>query len=493
MSRVLRIHPRDNVAVALEPIRAGETVTAEGVSVAALRDIPQGHKLAIAPISAGAEVVKYGYPIGRARADIAPGEWVHTHNLATGLDAGAAVEAAVAGPQARTLPPAEFMGYRRAGGGVGVRNELWIIPTVGCVNSAAQTLARRMSRELEGKVDGVYAWTHPYGCSQMGDDQEHTRRILCGLIRHPNAGGVLVLGLGCENSSIPVLQELLGHWDGERVAFLECQAVEDELAEGERLLRALAERAAADRRESVGADELVIGLKCGGSDGLSGITANPLVGRITDRLTAMGGSALLAEVPEMFGAEGVLFRRCADGAAARDLPALVEEFKDYFVRHGQVVYENPSPGNKAGGITTLEEKSLGCVQKGGSAPVSGVLRYGERVKTRGLSVLQTPGNDLVSTTGLAAAGAHLILFTTGRGTPFGAPVPTLKIATNSALAEHKPGWIDYDAGGLARGEGWQAHADALFRLVLDTASGAPTRSERAGCREIAIWKDGVTL
>ena len=493
MSRALRIHPMDNVAVALTPIGAGETVAVEGAAVAARQDIPQGHKVALAPIAAGAEVVKYGCPIGRAKTDIRPGEWVHTHNLGTGLEAGTAVEARVAGPGQSSLPPETFQGYRRRSGGVGIRNELWIVPTVGCVNGVAQTLARRLGPKLEGKVDGVYAWPHPYGCSQMGDDQEHTRHILCGLIRHPNAGGVLVLGLGCENSSIQVLQALLKDWDEERVAFLECQSVEDELAEGERLLRGLADRAAEDRREAIRAEELVIGLKCGGSDGLSGITANPLVGRVTDRLTAMGGSALLAEVPEMFGAESVLFRRCADEAAARALPALVEDFKDYFVRHGQVVYENPSPGNKAGGITTLEEKSLGCVQKGGTAPVADVLRYGERVRRRGLSVLQTPGNDLVSTTGLAAAGAHLILFTTGRGTPFGAPVPTLKIATNSALAGRKGGWIDYDAGGLARGDGWEAHTSALFRLVLDTASGSPTRSERAGYREIAIWKDGVTL
>ena len=376
---------------------------------------------------------------------------------------------------------------------MGIRNELWIVPTVGCVNGVARSMAQRVEDYARGRVDGVHVWSHPYGCSQMGEDQEHTRAILCGLIRHPNAGAVLVLGLGCENSSIAVLQERLGRWDSQRVAFLECQAVEDELAEGERLLRELAARAAADRREPVGADELVVGLKCGGSDGLSGITANPLAGRVTDRVIAMGGSALLAEVPEMFGAEGVLFRRCADEGVTRALPALVEEFKDYFTRHGQVVYENPSPGNKAGGITTLEEKSLGCVQKGGNTPIVDVLHYGETVRRRGLTVLQTPGNDLVSATGLAAAGAHLILFTTGRGTPFGAPVPTLKLATNTALASRKAGWIDYDAGGLAQGDAWEPHIQALLQLVLDTASGAPTRAEAAGYREIAIWKDGVTL
>ena len=290
MSRALRIHPLDNVAVALTSIGAGETVAVEGAALTARQDIPQGHKVALTPIAAGAELVKYGCPIGRAKADIRPGEWVHTHNLGTGLETGAAVEAQVAGIGQTPLPPEAFQGYRRRDGGVGIRNELWIVPTVGCVNGVAQTLSSRLEPELHGKVDGVYAWPHPYGCSQMGDDQEHTRRVLCGLIRHPNAGGVLVLGLGCENSNVQVLQNLLGGWDEERVAFLECQAVEDEVAEGERLLRLLADRASGDRRETIGAEELVIGLKCGGSDGLSGITANPLVGRVTDRVTAMGGS-----------------------------------------------------------------------------------------------------------------------------------------------------------------------------------------------------------
>lgn len=421
MSRCLRIAPTDNVAVALEPVAAGIRVAVEGASVTTREDIPQGHKLALTAIPAGADVIKYGYPIGRARTEIQPGQWVHTHNLATRLDGAGAPQAQVRGGAPAPLRPRSFQGYRRADGRVGIRNELWIVPTVGCVNGVARSMARRVEDYARGRVDGVHVWFHPYGCSQMGEDQEHTRAILCGLIRHPNAGAVLVLGLGCENSSIAVLQERLGRWDSQRVAFLECQAVEDELAEGERLLRELADR------------------------------------------------------------------------VARALPALVEEFKDYFTRHGQVVYENPSPGNKAGGITTLEEKSLGCVQKGGNTPIVDVLHYGETVRRRGLTVLQTPGNDLVSATGLAAAGAHLILFTTGRGTPFGAPVPTLKLATNTALASRKAGWIDYDAGGLAQGDAWEPHIQALLQLVLDTASGAPTRAEAAGYREIAIWKDGVTL
>lgn len=492
MSRILQIDPHDNVAVALEPLTAGTTVETGSQRVMLCADIPQGHKVALADIPCGAPVVKYGYPIGHACADIARGQWVHTHNLATSLDGETVADSRIMPSGKESGTSAAFRGFRRKGG-VGIRNEIWIIPTVGCVNSVAQALADLAQPLISGSVDGVYAWPHPYGCSQTGQDQAHTRQILCDLICHPNAGGVLVLGLGCENSNIEELQKLLHPWDPERVAFLECQSVEDELADGERLLRQLIEFAGRDERCDIPISELVIGLKCGGSDGLSGITANPLVGRVSDRLVDMGASALLAEIPEMFGAEEIMFRRCANADVQQKLPAMVSDFKSYFVRHGEKVYENPSPGNKAGGITTLEEKSLGCVQKGGRTPVQDVLLYGQRVHTRGLTVLQTPGNDLVSTTALAAAGAHIVLFTTGRGTPFSGPVPTLKIATNTALAQHKPRWIDFNAGTLTQGASWDDATEALVELLLATASGAPTCSERLGCREIAIWKDGVTL
>lgn len=492
MSCILQIDPHDNVAVALEPLTAGAVVETGSQRVMLCADIPQGHKVALADIPCGAPVVKYGYPIGHACADIARGQWVHTHNLATSLNGESVTESRIMPSGKESGTSAAFRGFRRKGG-VGIRNEIWIIPTVGCVNSVAQALADLAQPLISGSVDGVYAWPHPYGCSQTGQDQAHTRQILCDLICHPNAGGVLVLGLGCENSNIEELQKLLHPWDPERVAFLECQSVEDELAAGERLLRQLIEFAGRDERCDIPISELVIGLKCGGSDGLSGITANPLVGRVSDRLVDMGASALLAEIPEMFGAEEIMFRRCANADVQQKLPAMVSDFKSYFVRHGEKVYENPSPGNKAGGITTLEEKSLGCVQKGGRTPVQDVLLYGQRVHTRGLTVLQTPGNDLVSTTALAAAGAHIVLFTTGRGTPFSGPVPTLKIATNTALAQHKPRWIDFNAGTLTQGASWDDATEALVELLLATASGAPTCSERLGCREIAIWKDGVTL
>lgn len=491
--RVIQIHPLDNVAVALEPIAAGECVNLNGRTIAAAQDIAQGHKLALTSIAAGEKVVKYGCAIGLASAEITPGQWVHTHNVRTGLS-----ERGEYAYHHREFPlpavePRTFQGYRRADGRAAIRNELWIIPTVGCVNAIAQRLARENQHLVRGTVEGLYAFPHPFGCSQLGDDHAQTRRLLAALARHPNAGGVLVLGLGCENLTMEQFREELGTWDGQRVKFLSCQDVEDELETGSALLSQLADYAGQAVRQTIPASELVVGMKCGGSDGLSGITANPAVGRFSDRLIALGGSTVLTEVPEMFGAESILMDRCASREVFQKAVRMIEEFKGYFVSHGQTVYENPSPGNKAGGITTLEDKSCGCVQKGGSAQVVDVLRYGETVTRRGLNLLSGPGNDLVSATALTAAGAHLILFTTGRGTPFGAPAPTVKISTNTPLFEKKRNWIDFNAGTVAQGQGLDAAGQALLDFVLQVAGGQPTRSELAGAREISIFKDGVVL
>ncbi len=489
MKNFLQIHPADNVAVALHPAEAGD-----GFAGASAREmIPQGHKMALRPIRAGEAVVKYGCAIGVAAKDIAVGDWVHVHNVRTGLSETAAYHyhpgAAPLAPQ----PPELFQGYRRADGRAAVRNEVWVLPTVGCVNGVAQRLCRENQHLVTGSVEGLYAFPHPFGCSQMGEDHAQTRRLLAALARHPNAGGVLVLGLGCENLTREQFLEELGPYDAARVKFLVCQEEADEDAAGAALLAQLAEYAGQFRRQPIPVSELVVGLKCGGSDGLSGITANPTVGAFSDLLIAQGGSAILTETPELFGAEQLLLDRCADRTVFDQAAAMLTEFKRYFTSHGQVVYENPSPGNKAGGITTLEDKSCGCVQKGGSAPVVDVLPYGGAVRKRGLNLLAGPGNDLVSTTALTAAGAHLILFTTGRGTPFGAPAPTLKIAANSQLAAKKPGWIDFDAGSVADGEPIPTAARRLFDKVLATASGRQTQSERRGFREISIWKDGVVL
>lgn len=490
MAHIIKINPADNVAVALRLLQKGESAGAS--APVPLQDIPQGHKLALADIKSGEAVMKYGFPIGRATKDISSGEWVHTHNLKTNLSESMDYTYKPAIRELEPLPPRSFQGYLREDGKAGVRNELWIIPTVGCVNDVAARLAEENPR-FEG-VDGVYAFPHPYGCSQMGDDHENTKKLLAALARHPNAGGVLVVGLGCENNTMASFKEELGQWDDRRVKFMVCQDEADELKTGKRLLCELAAYAGKFTRRELPVSKLIIGMKCGGSDGLSGITANPAVGAFSDLLIAQGGSTVLTEVPEMFGAETVLMNRADSTDVFEKTVKMVNDFKAYFVAHGQVVYENPSPGNKQGGISTLEDKSLGCVQKGGTAPVRDVIAYAHQVKRPGLTLLSGPGNDLVSVTALTAAGAHIILFTTGRGTPFGAPAPTVKISTNTALYQKKQNWIDFDAGTVADGEEITRAAARLLDFVIDTASGnVPTKAEQNGYRGISIFKGGVIL
>ena len=445
-------------------------------------NLEDGHKYALRDIKEGENIIKYGNPIGHATCDIKKGEHVHTHNVKTNLS----------GNLEYTYEPVfydideekqgrTFMGYVRDNGDVGIRNEIWIINTVGCVNKVSEQLA---------KLTGARFFPHPFGCSQLGDDQSITQKVLCGMVNHPNAAGVLVLGLGCENNNIEVFKKVLGEWDDNRVKFLNTQDFDDDIEEGVRLINELKEYAAKFERQPIPVSKLRLGLKCGGSDGYSGITANPLVGRLSDKLIAMGGSCVLTEVPEMFGAEHLLMQRCESREVFDKTVALINDFKDYYTRHNQVIYENPSPGNKKGGITTLEEKSLGCVQKGGLSKVVDVLDYGDRLTKNGLSLLNGPGNDIVAITNLMAAGVHIILFTTGRGTPVGAPVPTVKIATNHSLAERKKGWIDFDASPCLEGN---PLTDELFEYVVRVAEGEETRNEINDYREISIFKDGVTL
>ena len=490
MPDFIHIHETDNVAVALRPVAKGT----EFLGVTAAEDIPQGHKMALKPIANGEMVVKYGLYIGHATEDIAPGQWVHTHNMKTNLSGEVeyTYDPKVVFPE--PIPAKTFMGYRRKDGRAAIRNEIWIIPTVGCVNDVAKAMVRENQDLVSGTIDGLYTFTHPFGCSQTGHDHAQTRKLLAALTRHPNAGAVLVLSLGCENLTHDQFLAELGDYDPERVKFLTCQEVEDELAAGRELLKECAAYAGRFQREEMPVSELVVGMKCGGSDGLSGITANPTVGRFSDMLGAMGGATVLTEVPEMFGAENFLMDRCVDKGVFEKAAGMLNGFKDYFISHNEVVYDNPSPGNKQGGITTLEDKSCGCVQKGGTAPIMDVIGYGEAVTKKGLNLLYGPGNDLVSATALTAAGAHLILFTTGRGTPFGAPAPTMKIATHTPLAPKKAGWIDFNAGVVADGTRTIPEAAAdLMELVCEVASGKQTRAEEKGFREISIFKDGVVL
>ncbi|MBR5869510.1 MAG: altronate dehydratase [Clostridia bacterium] len=486
----IKINPADNVAVALVALSKG--TTADGITLK--EDIPAGHKFALCDIGAGKPIIKYGAPIGCAAEPIARGAWVHTHNAKTNLSDVLEYTYAPIHPTIEKQPPRTFRGYRRANGKVGIRNEIWIIPTVGCVNSPAQALAREAAAFVHGSVDGVYAFPHPYGCSQRGGDHDNTQKALAGLVKHPNTGGLLVLGLGCENNNIAEFRTVLGEVDESRVKFLNCQDVSDEIEAGLALLEELCALAAEDQREDVPVSALTVGLKCGGSDGYSGITANPCVGVFSDMLIAQGGCAILTEVPEMFGAEQLLMARCETKALFDKTVSLVNDFKRYFQSYGQPVYENPSPGNKAGGITTLEDKSLGCTQKSGNAPVQAVIGYGDVTVGEGLHLLSAPGNDLVASTALAVSGSHIVLFTTGRGTPFGCPVPTVKISSNSALAEKKNNWIDFNAGVICETGDITACGEALFDYVIALASGEiRTKNEEKGYRDIAIFKNGVTL
>ena len=490
--RALQISPGDGVATVIDPVAAGEAVSVGDRTLIAAEPIPRGHKIAVADIAAGADVIKYGVPIGHATQPIAAGHHVHSHNLATNLAGTLDYRYRPAIPALAPSDVPTFQGYRRADGRVATRNEIWILPTVGCVGRTAQRIAQLSADRHAGAIDGVLAFPHPFGCSQLGDDLSATRTMLADLACHPNAGGVLIVGLGCESNQLDALVAELPPERRGAIRTLVAQLSEDETDEGVALVDELVAEAGKARREPVPLSELVLGVKCGGSDGFSGLTANPLVGRVSDRLAAAGGSVILTEIPEIFGAEQMLMDRAADEQVFDATVELVNDFKRYFLDHGEPVSENPSPGNIAGGITTLEEKSLGAVQKGGRATVTDVRRYGERVRRAGLTLLEAPGNDAVSCTALTAAGATLILFTTGRGTPLGFPAPTLKIATNHALAERKPRWIDFDAGRVLD-IGFDAAEGALLDTIAAAASGTPTAAERNGEREIALWKRGVTL
>lgn len=489
MNKLFKIDENDNVAIALEELKKGEIID----DIEILNDIPFGHKVLLKDLKSGENIIKYGNPIGHLTREGKMGEHVHEHNLKTNLSD--IIDYKYSGEN--KYKPKEcditFNGYLRQDGKAATRNEIWIIPTVGCVNNTAKRLEKIGQDIIGDGCDGVFAYTHPFGCSQLGDDQENTRKILSSLANHPNAGGVLIVSLGCENTNINVFKKYLGDYDENRIKFLVTQDCEDELKEGEKLLKELYTFVKNFKREPIPINKLVIGYKCGGSDAFSGITANALCGRLTDKLTSFGTSAILTEVPEMFGAEQLLMKRCENENVFNKCVNMINSFKQYFFSHGQECYENPSPGNHDGGITTLEEKSLGCIQKGGKAIVTDVLEYGEHCKKQGLNLLTGPGNDIVSTTNLTAAGATIILFTTGRGTPLGASVPTIKISSNSRLANRKRNWIDFNAGELIETNDFENMTEKIFKLLIDIASGKQTKNEENGYRDISIFKDGVIM
>ena len=492
----LKINPADSVVVCLRNYQKGEEISIDNKTISILQDTPVGHKILINDTPKGTNIIKYGYPIGHAKEDLKAGQWVNENNLKTNLSGTLSYEYK---PVNEELTIANenltFNGYVRKNGEVGIRNEVWIVPTVGCVNGIAERLAGMLEKEtgLEG-IDAVHAWHHNYGCSQLSEDHENTRKVLRDIVLHPNAGAVLILSLGCENNQPDEFEKLIGDYDKDRIKFLVVQKVQgDEVEEGMKILRSLYEIAKNDKRTVCPLSELRVGLKCGGSDGLSGITANPLVGEFSDFLVAQGGTSILTEVPEMFGAETILMNRCKNEGLFDQTVKLVNDFKEYFLSHGEPVGENPSPGNKAGGISTLEDKALGCTQKCGRAPVSGVLGYGDRLQTKGLNLLSAPGNDLVASSALASAGCQIVLFTTGRGTPFGTFIPTMKISTNSNLYKNKQNWIDFNAGELVDGTDMKTLVKKFTEKIIAVANGEKTRNEENGYREISIFKNGVTL
>lgn len=491
----LKINSADSVVVCLQPKMKGDIIIVDGKEITINQDTPAGHKVLIVDVTEGSDIIKYGYPIGHAKQDLKAGDWVNENNLKTNLS----------GTLEYTYTPVNedlnikkenryFNGYVRKNGDVGIRNEIWIVPTVGCVNGIAERLVKELKCETnEQGVDAIYAWHHNYGCSQLSEDHENTRKILRDICLHPNAGAVLVLSLGCENNQPEEFMKLLGDYDKDRIKLLVTQRVDDEMEAGMEILRGLYDIASRDIRTEVPVSKLRIGLKCGGSDGFSGITANPLVGEFSDWLVAQGGTSVLTEVPEMFGAETILMNRCKTEDLFKQTVSMINNFKTYFLSHGEPVGENPSPGNKAGGISTLEDKALGCTQKCGKAPVSGVMEYGDRLKNPGLNLLSAPGNDLVASTALASCGCHLVLFTTGRGTPFGTFVPTMKIATNPDLATRKKNWVDFSAGQLIEGRTKSELVPEFIDKVLAVASGEKAKNEENDYREISIFKNGVTL
>lgn len=496
VKQYIKIHREDNVAIALVDLKAGLEIEIDEIKIKLTEDIDKGHKVALTNINKNTNVIKYGMPIGHTTTDVSAGSWIHTHNTKTNLSDLSTYDYTQNFNEFKVdIPEKKVNVYKRKNGDVGIRNELWIIPTVGCVNGIAKIIMDEfLAENPDLEIDSVNVLRHDYGCSQLGEDHENTKVILQNAVEHPNAGGVLVLGLGCENNQIDAFRETLGEIDADRVSFLVSQEVGDEIEEGKKIVEQLYNKMKSDKREEVSISELKFGLECGGSDGFSGITANPMLGEFSDYVIQYGGTTVLTEVPEMFGAETLLMERCQNKEVFEKTVSLINDFKEYFIRHDQEIYENPSPGNKKGGITTLEDKSLGCTQKSGLSKVIDVLKYGEILKKDGLNLLSAPGNDLVATTALAASGCHMVLFTTGRGNPYGGFVPTVKISTNTELAEKKKRWIDFNSGRLVT-EDISMHdlVEEFTDYIVSVANGELTNNEKNNFRELAIFKSGVTL
>lgn len=488
MNTLLRLHPKDNVALALRPLPSGARVSVEGISLFTRDPIPYGHKVALVSIPKGGRIIKYGYPIGRAVRSISPGEHVHVHNTESGRAHGDTARPVIREESSLIprFPQDTFLGFRRQDGRVGVRNHVLVMASVHCVNGGVERIGR--------EVPGVVALPHIYGCSQLGEDLAQTRRVLEGYVSHPNVGATLIVGLGCE--ALPTRELVDGLRDrGYRVELLLLQEIGGSRAavrKGKELAAELLGEVGKLRPEPVPLSELVVGVECGGSDAWSGVTANPAVGAIADALVAHGGTVILSEVTEFIGAEHILAARAISPEVGKAILRAVARREGVAVEMGvDLRGAQPSPGNMEGGLTTIEEKSLGAIVKGGTTPVREFLGYGERPSARGLVVMDTSGNDLESVTGMVAGGAQVVLFTTGRGTPVGNPiVPVIKISSNTPLYERMRDDLDFDAGSILRGEPPTSVAARLAALLLEVAGGRPTQAEVWGHREFAIEPRG---
>lgn len=496
----IKLYPQDTVALATSELKKGQTVTVDGETITLLDDIPNAHKIALKDFETGEAVRKYDNIIGYASKPIKKGEWIHSHNEVTGL--GKSKEYTYDFNPISIFPGESdktFMGYDRADGGAGIRNHLAIISTVFCANGPLRKLARMAEAKYPAteNFDGIIAFDQEFGCSQTGKDLVTTCKIIAGIAKNANFGGVLLVSNGCEMAIPSVLEQYMGDYDKKRIRTLTLQEVEDEFTAGMELIDEIMEEMKDDKRTPININRLHIAMNCGGSDGYSGITANTLLGTLCDTLVKEGAIMNMTEVPEMMGAEHILMNRAADKSIFDDIVKMMYDYDAYFARYGEKAADNPTQGNKAGGLTTLEEKSLGCIQKGGHCAVMEVLEYGERATKNGFVLVSGPGNDLAGVSGQIAAGAVLTIFTTGRGTPCGFAGPTFRLASNTALATRKSNWIDYDAGRLLTAktpEEVEALNKELYDAIMATVNGQyRTRTEENGYYILGALKDGVTL
>ena len=510
------LHSDDNLCVAARHLELGEEISVGGESLRLAEPVRLGHKLAVRAIREGERVKKYGQTIGFATRDIAPGQWIHSHNLTAGRFEREYEYATEIPPPPAPIEGRTFQGYRRAGGKAGTRNYIAVISSVNCSASVSKYISQRFDNSLLAKfpnVDGLLPLTHKGGCGLQyaGEDHQQLTRVLSGFATHPNVGAYLLVGLGCETGTLQYLVQHGGLAEGVVqlntkangaarppvvLSMQDCGGTNKTVEAGIAAIAEMLPRVNGVRREPIPASELILGCECGGSDGNSGVTANPALGAASDLLVAAGGTSILSETPEIYGAEHLLVRRARTRAIGEKLIDRIRWWEEYTAKFGVEIDNNPSPGNKEGGLTTIYEKSLGAVAKGGSTALCGVYRYAEPVTAQGFVIMDTPGYDPASITGMVAGGANVVCFTTGRGSCFGCkPVPSIKIATNTPMYEQMIDDMDINAGVILEGASVADVGRQIFEFILEVAGGKRTKSEIHGVgeEEFAPWSIGPTL